>query len=72
MDINHLIGIAAIGYGAFTLYAHITKNNKFFWKIEPMKKFWGEKVGTAIHFVSYVIVPLVIGVYIVFFDGKIL
>lgn len=72
MDFNYILGIAAIAYGAFTLYTHITKNSKFFWKIEPMKKFWGEKTGTAIHFATYVVVPLAVGIYIVFLDGKIL
>ncbi len=30
-------------------------------KLEPMKKFWGEKKGTVLFFFSYVIMPIVLG-----------
>ncbi len=30
-------------------------------KLEPMKERWGRKVGNAIHFFSYIIVPIAVG-----------
>ena len=36
-----------------------------FWKRKYIIKFWGEKLGKIIHFVGYVIVPIVVGVYFI-------
>lgn len=54
-------GIFLILVGMVDLYLYLDKKQHKFRKYEPMKKFWGEKVGPRIHFVSYVIIPLIIG-----------
>lgn len=59
-----LIGILAIGFGAYTAWARAAKPGQFK-KLEPMKKFWGEKAGMAIHFVAYTAVPIMFGIVIV-------
>jgi len=58
------IGTAAILFGLYTAYARI-KRPHIFKKLEPMKKFWGETLGVAIHFFGYTVVPLVGGIVIV-------
>jgi hypothetical protein len=30
-----------------------------FWKLEPMRQRWGAVLGTILHFISYVIVPII-------------
>jgi hypothetical protein len=51
--------------GCISLFAYITKNEKLFWKKDRMIKVWGEKLGTAIHFTGYVIVPIVLGILLI-------
>jgi len=55
------IGIAALTYGAYTLYAR-RSNPGAFGKMEAMKRMWGEKAGLAMHFVAYSILPIVFGI----------
>jgi hypothetical protein len=38
------------------------KVNAMFRKLEPMQRQWGEKLGTVIHFIGYVITPLILGI----------
>ena len=67
MDIGLLIfGIVFFALGGVSAFAYITKNNKLFWKRERMIAFWGKKAGTIIHFIGYVIVPMVFGLYLIF------
>ena len=56
-----LIGVAALSYGIYTLYAR-RRNPQAFWKLEPMKRMYGAKAAMVIHFIGYTIVPLVIGI----------
>ncbi|MDH5718039.1 MAG: hypothetical protein OEZ22_10420 [Spirochaetia bacterium] len=54
-------GVIAIGYSIYTVF--IRKNNpEKFKKLEPMKKFWGEKLGIVIHFIGYTVTPLIVGI----------
>ncbi len=66
-----IIGIVALGYGLFTLWARTTKPESFR-KLSAMQKAYGNRAGTIIHIVSYSVVPIVIGVVaLVFaFQGK--
>ncbi len=59
-----LVGAVAIAYGAYTAWARRTKPEQFK-KLEPMKQFWGEKAGLAIHIVGYTVVPIVVGIVLV-------
>lgn len=58
-----LIGLLAIGYSIFTFYMR-RKNPNLFWKLEPMKKIWGERVGYIIHFIGYTIIPFLFGLVV--------
>ncbi len=57
-----VLGVLAAAFGCFTVFCYVTRNEKVFAKKEAMKKAYGEKAGTVIHFVSYAVIPLVIGV----------
>lgn len=61
MDVTSLIlGVAAIGFGNYTLYLRKNAPQKLM-KLDPMKKFWGEKRGNIMHLVAYVVAPIVFG-----------
>jgi hypothetical protein len=62
--INLLLGIAAVAYGLYTLYARATSPNKFA-KLEVMKKQWGERGGTIVHVVCYSVVPIIAGLALI-------
>lgn len=59
--ITIVVGLAAFLYGVYTLITRIKAPEKF-GKLEAMKKFWGERVGLAVHFVGYTLVPLSVGI----------
>ncbi len=59
-----LLGFFAIGYSIFT-YLMRKKNPQTFWKLEPMKLFWGKKLGYAIHFIGYTAVPFILGSFLI-------
>jgi len=60
-----LLGVASLGYGLYTAWARRAKPEQFA-KIEPMKKVWGEKGGPIVHFVGYTVMPILLGVVLVF------
>jgi len=62
---NLIFGIFFVVLGCISLYAYLAKNEKLFWKKERMIKFWGKKLGTCIHFVGYVLVPVIVGAYLI-------
>lgn len=55
------IGILAVVFGIFSGVMRFVKPSMFK-KLGPMKEKFGQSVGTAIHFVAYVIVPLGFGI----------
>lgn len=57
-----ILGILALAYGLFTIYLRIFKQSKGLGKLDRMKEVYGEKLGMAIHIVSYTVLPLLIGV----------
>lgn len=59
--ITLVIGILAFVYGVFSIFIRM-KNPSKFAKLDAMKKFWGEKAGTAIHFIGYTVVPIIVGI----------
>jgi len=60
MSFNVILGAGLIGFGCISLYATFAKPH-WFKKREAMKKFWGDKVGKAVHFGGYVVLPIVAG-----------
>jgi hypothetical protein len=58
------IGALIVAYGCYTAWARVKAPQQFH-KLEAMKKFWGDGPGLAIHFVSYTLVPMGVGVAII-------
>ena len=59
------IGLLPVLYGIYILVLRLQGKNEKLKKLEPMKKFWGERLGPLIHIVAYVIAPITIGVVII-------
>ena len=64
MSFNLLLGVFALGYGLYTLYARATSPNKF-GKLDAMKKQWGERTGTIVHVVGYTVIPIIVGLVLI-------
>jgi hypothetical protein len=66
MDGNLIIGAIAVTFGLVTLIGRFAApDSAIFSKLEPMKEQFGDGVGTALHWVSYTIIPLVAGLFLV-------
>ena len=59
---NLIFGILALVFGLITIYLRVFKNSKGLGKLEAMKDAYGEKLGLAIHVISYTVVPIVVGI----------
>lgn len=64
MNFNLLLGVFALGFGLYTLYARAASPNKF-GKLEAMKKQWGERGGTIVHVVAYTVMPIIVGAVLI-------
>ena len=58
--ITVILGIGALGFGAFTTYLRFSNPAKL-GKLEPMRHKFGHTAGTAIHVVAYSVAPTVFG-----------
>jgi hypothetical protein len=66
MSVQLIVGILAIVFGVVTGVAHVVApDSRMFRKLGPMREFFGFRLGTAIHVVSYTFVPLVAGTILV-------
>lgn len=59
------IGGLAIGFGGYTFFLR-TSNPSKLKKLQPMQDKWGEQTGLVIHTVAYSLVPVGLGVAMVF------
>lgn len=55
-----IIGLIFSGYGIFSGVIRV-KKPEYFKKLEPMIKAYGDKIGNRVHFIGYVIVPVIFG-----------
>jgi hypothetical protein len=55
-----LLGVAAVGFGLYTLYLRSTAPEKL-GKLEAMKEQWGEQNGALVHLAAYTVVPILVG-----------
>jgi hypothetical protein len=62
---NLIFGILALLMGLLTIYLRVFKNSKGLGKLETMKEAYGEKLGLAIHIISYTVVPIVVGIVMI-------
>lgn len=58
------VGVAATIFGITTIVIRF-KNPGTFKKLEPMRNFWGKKLGYTIHFVGYSLVPIGAGIFFI-------
>ncbi len=63
--LNLIFGIGFILFGIYTLIMRKKSPEKFY-KLEAMKKQFGEKKGDLIHLVSYAILPITLGIVFLF------
>ena len=63
-DVNYVsvgVGAAALGWGIFSVYLRI-KDPYRLGKLAAMQKALGGAAGTALHFISYTLLPLAVGI----------
>ena len=63
-NFNGILGVLMVAFSALSAYGYLRVyrgQSAPFRKLEPMRKFWGHRVGTAMHFTGYVLVPLIAG-----------
>ena len=65
MNVTSLaIGVAALGYGLYSIWLRRTRPEQF-GKIDAMKKLWGERTGVAVHIIGYTILPIAFGLVMI-------
>lgn len=64
------IGLLPCAYAIYVLILRIKGKNDLFRKLGPMKKTFGNKLGSAIHYFGYVIVPMGFGVFVIYLGMK--
>lgn len=56
-----VIGAAAVLYGVYTVWARKAKPEQF-WKLDSMKRAYGERAGSVVHVVGYTVIPIIMGI----------
>lgn len=69
MSFEQIFGIFCLVIGFLSIVSYIghftgMKLPVSFWKLKPMQERWGKVPGTIVHFIAYVIVPIVVGVFL--------
>ena len=60
-----IFGVLFLLLGLITIYLRVFMNSKGLGKLEAMKETYGEKLGLAIHIISYTVVPIVVGIVMI-------
>ena len=55
------LGTFLVLMGFFTLSARLFKFETLFWKLEPMQKYWGDRTGSIVHALAYIVLPILCG-----------
>ncbi len=63
--ITIIVGLIFSGYGILVFVLRLQGKDGKFKKLEPMRKAYGEKAGSVIHYIGYGLIPLVFGVWII-------
>lgn len=63
--ITILVGLVFAGYGIMVLILRLQGKDEKFKKLGPMRKVYGEKAGSLIHYIGYFFIPLVFGIWII-------
>ena len=66
MDVfSMLIGMFAVVFGCFTLFARRGQNRDMLKKLTAMRERYGDKTGSLIHILFYSILPIACGFLII-------
>ncbi len=63
--ITIIIGLVFCGYGIMVIRLRLLGKDEKFKKLGPMRKVYGEKAGSIIHYIGYGIIPFLFGVWII-------
>ncbi len=64
---NLIFGIIFVILGLCSVYAMVAKKEeKMLKKLPAFRKFWGEKLGTGIYIISYMVMPIVCGIMLIY------
>lgn len=61
-----IVGTFPCIYAVWVLIARLQGQDDKFRKLAPMKQFWGPQLGSAVHYLGYVVVPFLVGIGIIF------
>ena len=69
MPVEGFLGSIFVALGFMSLVAYAAQLSGLeppvsFWKLRPMQERWGLEVGTALHFITYVLAPIIFGAYL--------
>lgn len=59
------VGVLVCGYAVWVLAMRLGGKDDLFKKLEPMRRFWGPRLGSAIHYAGYVAAPFAVGVALI-------
>lgn len=59
------VGVLAIGFGGYMFFVRTTDPSKLK-KLKPMQDKWGEQTGLIVHTVAYSLIPVALGVAMLF------
>ena len=65
---NLYLGIFLLVIGLVSLVGKVFKIKKMFWKLESFEKNYGEKWGNILHTISYVVIPIVAGLILIWLN----
>ncbi len=60
------LGILSCGYAILVLILRLKGRDERFKKLKPMKEKFGEKVGSTIHYIGYVLIPFLLGLILIY------
>ncbi len=64
--ITIIIGLIFCCYGVLVLIFGLQGREEKFKKLESMRKVWGEKAGSLIHYIAYGLIPILFGIWIIY------
>jgi hypothetical protein len=62
--IRLIIGVVAIGFGSYSIFIRGKSQNSS--KLDAIKESWGDQKGSMIHLVAYGIIPIFLGLLMLF------
>ena len=64
------VGLLMILYALYVVVMRLRGRDEKFRKLGPMKERFGDRTGSTIHFVGYVLIPFGLGVLLLVFGSR--